>query len=560
MKKLSILLLSLIMAGTMTLAACSKNEDPNAPSDESANSENQTAPGTYPIVKEKITLKGLIVGHSRVEDYNTNEFTKWYEERTNIHVDWEVAPQENAEQKLNLVLASGELPDIIFGFTVTPAQEMIYGEQGIFVDLAPLIEKYGPNTKKMFAEMPQIKAASTLPGGQIFGLPQVNDCYHCSMNFRSWIYKPWLDKLGLKMPTTTDEYYEVLKAFKTKDPNGNGKADEIPLATTPRATGGGLENFLMNAFTYSNKYITDKLVLKNGKIDTVFDKPEWRMGIEYIHKLYKEGLIAPESFTMDANQLKSLTIKNNEIVVGSVEASGAGVFMTDVHGKDTRWADYVAMEPLKGPNGLRNAAWNPYPVPNGQWANFIITNANKHPEISMRWADGLYEQDATLRSVFGQEGVHWKWLGGKESGKLGMNGKPALWERIQNMNAAVQNITWQQRGISFRSSEFWGGELADMENNLDQVLLYRETKRAMEPFKQPLETIVPPLFFNEQQASELADLTKTINDYVMEMFARFVIGDVDITKEWDSYLKTLEKMNLKKYVQIHQDAYDAMKK
>ncbi len=76
----------------------------------------------------------------------------------------------------------------------------------------------------------------TAPDGNIYALPQVNECYHCMYQQRMWIYKPWLDKLGLKMPTTTDEFYEVLKAFKTKDPNGNGKADEIPLSGSIQAS------------------------------------------------------------------------------------------------------------------------------------------------------------------------------------------------------------------------------------------------------------------------------------------------------------------------------------
>jgi putative aldouronate transport system substrate-binding protein len=560
MKKSMVSLISLSLLASIVLPACTDSSKKETDKSAGQSKDVMTPSGTFPITTEKVTLKALVLGHARVEDFNTNAFTKWYEEKTNVHIDWEVAPPDGADQKLNLVLASGDLPDIIFGFVVTPTQQMIYGEQGIFTNMAPLIDKYGPNTKKMLTDMPQVKEAMMAPGGKIYGLPQINACYHCSLNNRAWIYKPWLDKLGLKVPTTTDEFYQALKAFKTMDPNGNGKADEIPFATAPKVSGGGLDGYLMNAYVYTNKFIHEKLVLNNGKIEVAYNKPEWRQGIEYIRQLYKEGLIAPESFTQDANQLKAMSVKNNEIVLGAVAGSGAGVFYPSVFGADKRWADYVALEPLKGPNGLRAAAWNPYPVSAGSWANFIITNVNKHPEISMRWADGLYDEQATIRNVFGIEGEHWKWHGGNTPGKTGMNGKPALWERLQNMNAGVQNFTWQQRGISMRTEEFWGGETADLEKNLDQVLLYRETKRAFEPYKQPLNTIVPPLFFTEQQASELADLTKTINDYVDEMFARFVINDADINKEWENYLKTLEKMNLKKYIEIHQAAYDARKK
>ncbi len=79
---------------------------------------------------------------------------------------------------------------------------------------------------------PQVKSLITLLDGKIYGLPHINDCYHCSMSQKMWVYKPWLDKLGLKVPETTDEFEAMLKAFKEKDPNGNGKADEIPLSGT----------------------------------------------------------------------------------------------------------------------------------------------------------------------------------------------------------------------------------------------------------------------------------------------------------------------------------------
>jgi putative aldouronate transport system substrate-binding protein len=559
MKKNAVSVVSLLLIGTIILSACTGGKQEEAEPKTSPTTDNLTAAGTFPITKEKVTLKVLVLGHARVEDFSTNAFTKWYEEKTNVHIDWEVAPSDGADQKLNLVLASGDYPDIIFGFPVTPTQQMIYGEQGIFTNLAPLIEEYGPNMKKMMSDLPQVKEAMTAPGGKIYGLPQINACYHCSLNNRAWIYKPWLDKLGLEVPTTTEQFYQVLKAFKTMDPNGNGKADEIPFATAPKVNGAGLDGYLMNAFVYTNKFIHDKLVLNNGKIDVAYNKPEWRQGVEYISRLYKEGLIAPESLTQDGNQLKAMSVKNDEIVLGAVAGSGAGQFYSSVFGEDKRWADYVALEPLQGPSGLRTAAWNPYPVTAGNWANLIIMNVNKHPEVSIRWADGLYDEQTSIRNVFGIEGEHWKWHGGNTSGKTGMNGKPALWERLQNMNAGVQNFTWQQRGISMRSDAFWGGETADLEKNLDQVRLYRETQRAYEPYKQPLNTIVPPLFFTEQQASELADLTKTINDYVNEMFARFVINDADINKEWDNYVKTLDKMNLKKYIEIHQAAYDSRK-
>ncbi len=174
---------------------------------------------------------------------------------------------KNYKEQLNLALASGDLPDVIMNVDVSPEQQMIYGEQGIFVSFTDLIEKYGDNTKKIFQEMPEVKGAITAPGNKIYSLPYINECYHCSLDYKMYVYKPWLDKLGLKEPTTTEEFYQMLKAFKEKDPNGNGKADEIPLVGGI-STGSGpsksqIDVWIMNSFIYDDGY--KRMLVKDGK-------------------------------------------------------------------------------------------------------------------------------------------------------------------------------------------------------------------------------------------------------------------------------------------------------
>ena len=261
----------------------------------------------------------MFVNQREVEDFDTNLFTKWYEEQTNVHIEWIVAPNNEANEKLNLLLSSGDLPDVIL-LDLTPAQQRLYGEQGILISLNDLIEKDGVQTKKAFEAFPEIKDRVTAPDGKIYGLPEVNQCYHCSMAQKLWIYQPWLDKLDLKMPTSTEEFEQVLKAFKEKDPNGNGKADEIPLVSATDMWNGNLDLFLMNAFTLNPD---NHLVLNDGKIEVTYNKPEYLEGLRYLHHLYQEGLIAPESFTQNAEQLKLLG-SGDEVVLGTVSSALSG--------------------------------------------------------------------------------------------------------------------------------------------------------------------------------------------------------------------------------------------
>ncbi|MCZ8515245.1 ABC transporter substrate-binding protein [Paenibacillus filicis] len=545
MKRWSMLILSVLLFAVVVLSGCSSDSGKGG---ETAGSKSKSAvnpAGQFPIVNEKVNLKVLVKGNSSVEDFATNEFTKWLEEKTNIHIQWEVAPEKSATEKLNLVLSSGDYPDVIMGFGVSPTQMMIFGTQGVFLPLNKLIDQYGVETKRMFQETPSSKDLITAPDGNIYALPQVNECYHCFLSQRMWIYKPWLDKLGLQMPTTTEEFYQVLKAFKTKDPNGNGKADEIPMAGDPINFRDGVDSFLMNSFIYNPA--DKRLYLDNGKVDVSFNKPAFKEGLKYLRMLYSEGLISPLSFTQDANQLKQMG-ESEVPILGASSGHNMGAVAT-LNGKSGRWLQYVAVPPLKGPNGVQIAAYNPYSVSNGQ---YVITKSAKNPEAAFRLADFLYNQETTLRSVQGRIGNEIRWA---EKGEIGINGKPAIWKQLVGWGQ-VQNVHWSQTGPSYRTSDLRLGEAASPDQPLEPTL-YKETKEKMEPYKVSVDKVLPPLFFTADQASELADLDKVINDHVKEMIARFVTGDADLDKGWDAYVKNLDNMNLKRYLEIYQTAYDA---
>jgi putative aldouronate transport system substrate-binding protein len=478
-------------------------------------------------------------------NFATNEFTKWLEDKTNIHIDWEVAPEKTFQEKLNVSLASGDYPDVLLNMSVSPIQQSIYGKDGVFIALNPYIDKYGVEMKKMFQQVDYAKGLMTMPDGNIYSVPQVNECYHCALGQKMWIYKPWLDKLGLKMPTTTDEFYQVLKAFKEKDPNGNGKPDEIALVGATNGPSSTLDLFLTGSFLEKDFNLR---FVKDGKVQVAYNQPEWKEALKYMNKLYAEGLIAPQSFTQDRNQLKQMGL-NPEIPIAGVIASQNQTVFVDVD--SPRFKDYISIPPLKGPAGVRSTAYNPYAVSTGQ---FVITNKTKNPAAAYRLADLLLSEEATLRSTQGRPDQEWV---RPPQGELGLNGKQAVWKPIVTFGK-LQNIHWAQSGPSLRTNEWRLSVAADPKNPLE-IILYNETKDNYFPYKIDVSKIVPPIFFTNEQAEELANLEKTITDYRTEFFAKTVTGALDIDKEWNNYLATLDKMNLKRYLDIYQQAYTQFK-
>lgn len=556
MRKRTRVIMGAFTAFSILLAGCTGSQSPKG-SDEAPNAGTEpialSEPGTYPLVQEKTTLKVMVRGNPLVENFETNDFTKWYEEKTNVHIEWEVVPEQSIQEKLNLVLASEDYPDVIMGLNISPAQQMIYGSQGAFLPLNDLIEKQGTNTKNMFQDNPEIQSAITALDGNIYALPEVNECYHCSMSQKMWIYEPWLKKLNLKMPETTDELYEVLKAFKEQDPNGNGMQDEIPLSISPKSWSSSIDAFLLNSFIYNPVYGSSykHIFIKDDKLDVAFNKPEWREGLRYMNKLYAEGLLAPESFTQDDNQLIQIGENPDTVLLGASTGGHQGIF-TQLLGESGRWLEYKTVPPLKGPNGVRYAALDSTGMNPGA---FVITKKAKHPELALRWADGLYEREHTLRSVYGRPDQEWREA---KDGEVGINGEPAVWSELKSYGT-VQNIAWIQTGPSLRTNDFRLSAVAKGDDDLE-VVLYNETKDKYEPHKPTDVSTVPPLFLTNEQASEVADLSKTINDYVDEMMARFVIGDADLDKDWDGYVQQLEAMNVARYLEIYQEAYDGRSK
>jgi len=573
LKRLGTLLLVCLFAITLVLAGCTKSGDE---SDKAAGSQKDakedtsgdkkdaattddaavSPAGEYPIVKDKITLKVMASERTSVEDMATNEFTKELEEKTNIHIEWTIVPQKNVAEKLNLMLVSGEYPDVLIGMGVNKTQEVIYGGQGVFLPLNDMIEKYGVETKKLMETLPLFKETISSPDGNVYSLPKVNQCFHCTMPQKLWIYQPWLDKLGLSMPTTTDEFYNVLKAFKEKDPNGNGKPDEIPFASS-NATNGwftGVDDFLMNSFIYNNKTNSGSMIMNGDKIDIVYDKPEWKEGLKYLRKLYQDGLLAPESLTQDKNQLMAIGNNPGDVLLGVSPGGFEGEFISLGEDNNKRWLGYKAVPPLKGPNGVQLAAYNPISYYTGE---FVITKSAKNPEAAFRLADMLYTWDNTMRLSRGKEGDTWEKA---KDGDIGINGQPAKWAPIVDPNRSkTQNTYWEELGPINLSDDFRLSQKAVGPEDLE-VILYTETKQKYEPYKPDVSIIVPPLVFTEEQAGELAGLQKSFDDYRTEMVARFVTGDADLEKDWDSYVQTLKDMKLSRLLEIYQQAYDATKK
>jgi len=498
-----------------------------------------------------VTIKVMLHGDARVEDYATNWFTKWYEKLTNVHVEWQVtsgSPQE-AQQALSLTVASGSLPDAMMYFGSDPTALAYYGGQGTFIPLNSLIDKYGLGAQQLFKEQPVVRDLITSADGNIYGLPQVNICYHCSMVQKMWIDQTWLDKLGLKMPQTTEEFRTVLQAFKDKDPNGNGKTGAAPLTGAAKSWQMDLRGYLINPFILEDTLSTNQhLLLRDGKVMANFVAPEYKDALKYIKSLFDQGLIGSEALTQADTDVRQV-VEGPHNQYGAILGGYMGLF-SEVGGKSRRWLEYVTVPPLKGPSGNRVTPIDRFGVNGGQ---FMITSAAKNPDLIMRWADGFYQSEIRLRSGNGPRGTGWEYAA---AGQTGIDGSPACVVSLKNYDA-VQNDMWYDTGIFYQSSASRLCLAAVGSNGKLESVLYNQTHDNYAPYAAPASMIVPPLFPDTKAAAEMSTLWTGINNYGDQAFGEFVTGKTDIDTGWDAYIANINKLGLPRYLELKQAAFDA---
>jgi putative aldouronate transport system substrate-binding protein len=307
----------------------------------------------------------------------------------------------------------------------------------------------------------------TAPDGHVYGIGGYAEALKYMYHMAMWINKVWLDKLGLDMPTTPDEFFDVLMAFKTEDPNDNGKADEIPMTSCIDNHGSGrLECFLMNAWIYEPPDTMEMLNLKNGEVYPPYTQDEWREGLTFMNKLHEYKLLDTEAFVQDRTMMKQ-QIMGEHVLVGAFPA-GKPTNMAPDNSEQTK--QYTVVPPLKGPNGHQTAAYEAPGVVPG-YAGNILANC-EIPEIAFRWIDFCYSEEARLFQVYGEEDFNWRRA---LPGELGMDGKQAIFKEIHKFgDEELAGQIWGYAAPNFVPSALYVGTVTEQDDPFDsEPRLYR---------------------------------------------------------------------------------------
>ena len=229
----------------------------------------------------------------KIGGWENKDFVKKIEEDTGLKIQWVGIPEASYNDQVAIMIAAGDLPDAFIGQIPNFAQFL-----DSFVKMNDMIDDYAPSLKEFFDKYPNIKLAGMFPDGSIYGLPEVQlDGYVAGKSLA--INKKWLDAVGMEMPETADELFDVLMAFKTQDPNGNGQADEIPFAFYKDRK----FDILKSAFGFAGydekDYKYPYLQVVDGKVDFYPVSENYHAYLQYLNKLYSNGLIDPNGFIQE---------------------------------------------------------------------------------------------------------------------------------------------------------------------------------------------------------------------------------------------------------------------
>lgn len=531
--------------------------------------------GEFPIVKEgDVTLTIGMYTTAIITDYEDNAFTKYIEDRTGVKIKFDFLGTNASEAltQIQLRMATGEkLPDVLMDVPFSYADYSLYGQDGVLIPLQDYLEKYGFYYQKALETMKDeetpiyeaLQAMRLSYDGNMYAFPKYGLGLSSTYDKQWYINKVWLDELGLDIPTTTDELYDVLVAFRDQDPNGNGEADEIPMLGASGSGGyvANVEHVILPAFVYFSPY-TVFVSDDDGKLSIVGSTDEFREGCKYINKLVTEGLIPDFSFTQANAQQKAIVDPPAEepSLVGVVVENPNFAFNSD----SERVLDYVALPPLTGPDGTCYASYYDTAL---KFTTFI-TSSCEYPEIAVRFIDAFYDMETYLHLRWGEEDVDWWYAEDDDFCRYTDMGYKTFIRTATGLNlmsqennkiwgslpvyycpqskAATVDVAAAKTGLDLTTPAGWRAHIHD------QGMFMRWGKET--------ENWVPGtnnlLLTKEEQA--VVNQYSSLYVFFAESRTRFFTGELDPNSDadWNAYIDEMKARGGDVFLQMYQQAYD----
>lgn len=510
------------------LAGCSGKEEQGAasPAASTAGGEATAAADPYDSLPKSVSISTFDRGavSSDQGTYENNQWVKWINENSGINVKIVPVPRNQAQDKLNVLIASNQAPDLIWEYDRSYIGKLV--EQGAIQPIDEYIEKYSTSYKKYLNENPDLKPYLTF-NGEMYAVATKRSTI---VNHGMWIRQDWLDNLGLKTPATIEEFIEVAKAFKDGDPDGNGKADTTALV--------GSTTF--DVYSAMFAAFNNQWYLEDGKMvyGAITDRFGDTMALE--KQMYELGLVDKEYMT-DKNFQRAIqlwTTGKAGIFAGNWGGTTMENYSRDMIANvpDARPVPLEPMTTKYGKFGLYQEA-----PPN----IFVAFNKDmKNPKAAVEYLDWLID-GGWKPLAYGEEGVHYK-----------------------DVNGVAQTIDADK----FNKEVSYAGEYAVLRQSVlkpDELLVRAApdelSQRLAGLSKQGMELALKNTFRRDvpyqPNFPEFNEIQTSLKPFIEELRAKVTMQGAQYTAEWglEEIRKEWKRLGGDQVTELAQQWYDANK-
>lgn len=483
---------------------------------------------------------------------NNRTIFKRLEEKTNVHVTWKAIQSDQWGDKIQLEMSNIKtLPELVFNAQFGDTDLLKYAKQGVIINVEEYIDKYMPNLKKVFEEVPEYRTMCTDENGHIWALPWIeqlgsNKTAIQTVGNMPFINTAWLNFLNLEMPKTVDEFEKVLIAFRDNAASlkaqFNIEGDIIPLSCI---ISGGNEDctILCNGFGegYGDPDPGRHIVVSDdGKVVCTATTEGFRKGIEWLNKLYTENLIDPDAFTQEWSTY-----------VAKGKSGRYGVCFTwdvaNIAPSLEGWAPLPALEA-----DVRNIT-----PANGSFTSgfdrgrCVITANAKNPALICAWLDQMYDPFQSPQN-------NW--------GTYGEDDDFDIFELSTNANGE-QMLKHAPLGdaspVEVREAECVGGPLAILDSYYGVYVTCPDDAQYRLDWIKDIYTpdmntknVFPNVFMTTDDTKTVSNLNADINKCINTARADWIMngfGDA----EWEKLQSDLKAYKLDDLMAIYQKYYDA---
>lgn len=529
--------LALLLAAMMTasLAACNSGDSGSTPAEESGSASTESGESA-PAEPTEVQLP-LADGESLsyfisldanasivVTDYNDNEFFQALEERTGVHIEWQMSSAADTLTNFNLMIASNQLPDMFYGSQYYSDGLDAGIDDGYFMDLTDLIPEYMPNYEARRQADPQAMIDTVTDSGRmaaVYAVYTEPQGPWLGMQVR----QDWLDKCGLDTPVTFDDWEEMLTAFK--DQMGATAAQSITFNGTDAMTGG-----LAAGYGAIGTWQLDE----TGKVVYGPYTENWRKYVTKLNDWFEKGLIDPDFMSQNA-----FMVDMTSVITGKTGAWTSMYTMPSLYESSSEDPD-MNIVPITPPVENEGDEIHIRYRDTAVGITTALSATSDNWELALRWLDYLYTDEGAMLANYGVEG---------DTYTLDDAGNPVFTDKI----LANPDFSFSQAQGSFLMPPSsvacyydWTRELASVPEK--DVASYDVWSSAGQDWT------LPTLSLTQDESVDRAAIMGDVETYVQEKTTQMITGVLDIETEWDTYISDIESMGIADATAITQAAYD----